>query len=258
MAGISRLHGRISIVTGAASGIGYYVAKRFAEEGSKVMLVDCNETLLESAHAELNGKFEGQVHYYCGDVSKKTCAEDVVCKTKSLFGSKSTVLVNSAGITREKRILDTTEEELKVVMDVNFSGVFYFCQAFCNELLRKDEKMGSINASIVNISSMAGKAGMFHHSNYAASKAAVIGFTKTSCIEFGKLGIRTNAVLPGFITTPMTDVMTPAYLDAAIKATPLRRLGHPEEIANVCLFLASDESSYVNGACIEVSGGMGA
>uniref|UniRef100_H2Y557 Uncharacterized protein n=1 Tax=Ciona savignyi TaxID=51511 RepID=H2Y557_CIOSA len=257
---IGRLHGKISIITGAASGIGFACAQRFLREGSKILMVDSNRSLLETAHKELNDQYTDQVKYHCGNVADRECARDVVDMPENHFGSESSVLVNAAGITRPNSILNTSENELNSVLNVNFNGLFFFCQAFSQKLVKNKQKAkaASLNASIVNISSMAGKLGMFDNANYAASKAAVIGFTKSSCIELGKHGIRTNVIQPGFIQTPMIESMTPEYKNAVLKSVPLRRLGRSDEIANVCLFLASDESSYVNGACFEVSGGMGA
>ena len=256
------LSGKISIVTGAASGIGLAICRKFAAEGSKLMMVDSNKTALHTAQQELSRKFRSNdVFTMHGDVSKVEFATEVMHAVTSSFGKSSTVLINNAGIVDTSSIVSMTDEQFKRVVEVNLTGTFFFIRSFLQQF-SIDQKIKcenkSVNASIVNISSLAGKLGMHHNANYAAAKSGVIGLTKTVCLELGKYGIRCNAVLPGFVETPMIESATSSYLKVIKQLNPTKRLGTVEEIANACLFLASNESSYVNGACLEVTGGFGA
>jgi 3-oxoacyl-[acyl-carrier protein] reductase len=172
-----------------------------------------------------------------------------VAQVKARFG-RIDVLVNNAGITKDARLQKMTLAQFDQVIDVNLRGVFHCAQAVADTMVAQG------NGVILNASSVVGVYGNFGQTNYAASKFGVIGFTKTWCRELGPKGVRVNAVAPGFITTPILASIPEKVIAEMEHRVPLRRLGKPEEIANVYAFLASDEASYINGAVIEVSGGM--
>lgn len=173
----------------------------------------------------------------------------VVAQVKTQF-SRIDVKVNNAGITKDARLLKMTLAQFDQVIDVNLRGVFHCAQAVADTMIAQGSGV------ILNASSVVGVYGNFGQTNYAASKFGVIGFTKTWSRELGPQGVRVNAVAPGFVATPILDTIPESVLQDMKARVPLKRLGKPEEIANVYAFLASDEASYINGAVIEVSGGM--
>jgi len=256
----NRLIGKISIITGAANGIGLATCKKFLAEGSKVVMIDQNKTALLEANKELSKKIsDSKILSMHGDVSETDFAQTVMNSVASYFGSSSTILINNAGIVNIASVLKMTNDQFKKVVDVNLGGTFLFTQAFLNQFnFCGKPKRKTESASIVNIASLAGKAGMHHNANYAAAKSGVIGLTKSVCVEMGKYGVRSNAILPGFVETSMIEPAESLYLETVKLLNPCKRFGTADEIANACLFLASDESSYVNGACLEVTGGLGA
>jgi 3-oxoacyl-[acyl-carrier protein] reductase len=186
---------------------------------------------------------------FVADVTKRASIDDLVARVKTQFG-RIDVLVNNAGITQDARLQKMTIEQFDKVIDVNLRGVFHCAQAVADIMVAQG---GGV---ILNASSVVGIYGNFGQTNYAATKFGVIGFTKTWSRELGPKGIRVNAVAPGFISTPMVAAMPEKVRQDLEAKVPLKRLGKPEEIANVYAFLASDEASYINGAVIEVSGGM--
>lgn len=242
-----RLAGKLAIITGSGSGIGKAICSRFSQEGASLVMIDKTEQKLTSM------KLKGENMTITGDVSSSTFTQSVFQQIEKKYGKCGDVLVNSAGITRDNMILKITEQDFDKVCDVNLKGVFLMTQGFIASL--RNPK-GLSPASIINISSIIGKSGNIGQANYAASKSGVIGFTKSVGYEVGRFGVRCNSLLPGFIETPMTDVVPPKLLERLTKQIPMKRVGQPEEIANACLFLASDESSYVNCAAIEVTGGL--
>ena len=183
------------------------------------------------------------------DVTKRATVDEVVAKVKAEFG-RIDVLVNNAGITQDARLVKMTPEQFDRVIDVNLRGVFHCAQAVADTMMAQGQGV------ILNASSVVGIYGNFGQTNYAATKFGVIGFTKTWSRELGPKGVRVNAVAPGFIATPILATIPDNVLKEMETRVPLKRLGQPEEIANVYAFLASDEASYINGAVIEVSGGM--
>ena len=183
------------------------------------------------------------------DVTQRDMVDAVVADTLAEFGAID-ILVNNAGITQDARLQKMTLEQFDRVIDVNLRGVFHCTQAVADAMVAKGSGV------ILNASSVVGIYGNFGQTNYAASKFGVIGFTKTWARELGPKGIRVNAVAPGFIATPILDTIPEKILASMKSQVPLARLGSPEEVANVYAFLASDEASYVNGAVLEVSGGM--
>ena len=244
----ARLSNKVSIITGAAQGIGQATALKFAQEGAIVIVCDVKQAGVDEVVAkcrELGATAEGFVM----DVTQRAMVDSVVAQVKAKFG-RIDVLVNNAGITQDARLQKMTLEQFDRVVDVNLRGVFHCSQAVADGM----EAQGS--GVILNASSVVGLYGNFGQTNYAATKFGVIGFTKTWSRELGPKGVRTNAVAPGFITTPMVAAMPEKVLADLGAKVALRRLGKPEEIANVYAFLASDEASYINGEVIEVSGGI--
>lgn len=243
-----RLKDKVSIITGAAQGIGLATALKFAREGATVIICDLrfdsvNQTALQCR--ELGASAEG----YAVNVTDRAQFDAIVLDVLKKFG-RIDVLVNNAGITRDARLQKMTIEQFDEVIDVNLRAVFQCSQAVANAMVEQGSGV------ILNASSVVGLYGNFGQTNYAASKFGVIGFTKTWSRELGPKGIRVNAVAPGFIETPILSTIPDKVLDQMRQDVPLRRLGKPEEIANVYAFLASDEASYINGTVIEVGGGL--
>jgi 3-oxoacyl-[acyl-carrier protein] reductase len=233
-----RLKDKICIVTGAAQGIGAATCAKFAAEGAVV--IGCDR------RADGIG---GCAETYAVDVTDRAQVDAMVAAVLARHG-RIDVLVNNAGITQDARLVKMTVEQFDAVIDVNLRGVFHCSQAVAAAMVEQGAGV------ILNASSVVGIYGNFGQTNYAASKFGVIGFTKTWSRELGPKGIRVNAVAPGFVETPILATVPDKVLQHMREQVPLHRLGKPEEIANVYAFLASDEASYINGAVIEVSGGM--
>jgi 3-oxoacyl-[acyl-carrier protein] reductase len=246
-----RLHSKVSIITGAAQGIGLATALKFVAEGANVICCDIRQEGVDAAVAQCRAvahreaTCEGMVL----DVTQRDMVDAVASRVKERFG-RIDVLVNNAGITADARLAKMTLDQFERVIDVNLRGVFHCAQAVAEYMVRQGSGV------ILNASSVVGIYGNFGQTNYAASKFGVIGFTKTWARELGPKGVRVNAVAPGFVSTPILATMPEKVLTEMKDKVPLGRLGKPEEIANVYAFLASDEASYVNGAVLEVSGGM--
>lgn len=239
-----RLRNKVALITGAAKGIGFATAKRFTEEGATVMLADLNEGAVMEAVGQLKNA-EPYVLNVTDRASIQRAVDDIIAKHQRID-----ILINNAGITQDARLVKMTEEQFDAVIDVNLKGVFNCTQLVVPHML--EAKKGAI----VNASSVVGIYGNFGQTNYSATKFGVIGFTKTWAREFGQKGIRVNAVCPGFIATEMVKAMPENILQSIEQRSWMARLGTPEEMANVYLFLASDEASYVNGVTIEASGGI--
>ena len=243
-----RLLNKVALITGAAQGIGLATALKFAAEGAIVIVCDMNPASVDAAVAQcraLGATAEG----FVADVTNRAAIDDLVTRVMAQFG-RIDVLVNNAGITQDARLQKMTIEQFDKVIDVNLRGVFHCAQAVADTMVAQGSGV------ILNASSVVGIYGNFGQTNYAATKFGVIGFTKTWSRELGPKGVRVNAVAPGFISTPMVAAMPEKVLQDLVAKVPLKRLGKPEDIANVYAFLASDEASYINGAVIEVSGGM--
>jgi len=243
-----RLQKKISLITGAAQGIGLATALKFAQEGATVIVCDVHQGAIDEAVQQCQA-LGAQAVGYVMDVTQREQVDSVVAQVKAQFGRIDT-LVNNAGITQDARLVKMTLEQFDRVIDVNLRGVFHCTQAVADIMIAQGQGV------ILNASSVVGIYGNFGQTNYAATKFGIIGFTKTWSRELGPKGVRVNAVAPGFIATPILASMPDNVLKEMEHRVPLKRLGQPEEIANVYAFLASDEASYVNGSVIEVSGGM--
>ena len=239
-----RLKDKIAIITGAAKGIGFATAKRFAEEGAKVMIADVNPDAVKAA-VDLIPSSEA----YVVNVTDRASIEAAVDQIMQRHG-RIDILINNAGITQDARLVKMTEAQFDAVIDVNLKGVFNCTQLVVPYMLEAGK------GAVVNASSVVGIYGNFGQTNYSATKFGVIGFTKTWARELGAKGVRVNAVCPGFIATEMVKAMPEKILQDIERRSWLGRLGTPEEMANVYLFLASDEASYVNGVALEASGGI--
>jgi len=245
---MKRLEGKVCIVTGAGQGIGEATALKFAREGAVVIVCDVKQAQIDAV-AEACRAVGAQADGHVMDVTNRAQVDSVVAEVIATRG-RVDVLVNNAGITQDARLQKMTLEQFDRVIDVNLRGVFHCAQAVAGHMT------GQGSGVILNASSIVGLYGNFGQTNYAASKFGVIGFTKTWARELSAKGVRVNAVCPGFITTPMLSTVPDKVLEDLAAKVPLKRLGQAEEIANVYAFLASDEASYVNGAVIEVDGGL--
>ncbi len=243
-----RLLNKVSLITGAAQGIGLATALKFAAEGAIVMVCDRSQVGVDEAVAQCRA-LGAQADGFVVDVTDRAGVDAMVAKVLAKQG-RIDVLVNNAGITQDARLQKMTIAQFDNVIDVNLRGVFHCAQAVA------DTMVAQRSGVILNASSVVGIYGNFGQTNYAATKFGVIGFTKTWSRELGPKGIRVNAVAPGFINTPMVAAMPEKVRQELEAKVPLKRLGQPEEIANVYAFLASDEASYINGEVIEVSGGI--
>jgi 3-oxoacyl-[acyl-carrier protein] reductase len=244
---MKRLQGRVCIVTGAAQGIGLATARRFLEDGAMVALCDIRRESVDAAVEALREL--GTVEGFVVDVTRRDQIDAMVSSVHARHGSID-VLVNNAGITLDARLQKMNDEQFDRVIDVNLKGTFNCSRAVADIMVQQGSGV------ILNASSVVGIYGNFGQTNYAASKFGVIGFVKTWSRELGPKGVRCNAVAPGFIETPILTTIPEKVLHQMKERVPLRRLGTPEDIANVYAFLASDDASYINGAVIEVAGGL--
>lgn len=243
------LDGKVALITGAAKGIGKAIALKFAQEGADVAFTDLviNETAQQTI-AELEA-FGHKVRGYASNAADFEQTQAVVDEIHKEFGHID-ILVNNAGITKDGLMLRMEEKQWDAVLTVNLKSAFNFIHALTPIMARQR------GGSIISMSSVVGVSGNAGQCNYSASKAGLIGLTKSIAKEMGPRGIRANAIAPGFIISDMTAAMPQEVRDAWIKTIPLRRGGTPEDVANVALFLASDMSSYVSGQVINCCGAM--
>lgn len=236
------LKGKRVVITGGARGIGHATAKRFYEEGSEICIVD----MAPLSETELDKEFTERMTYIQANLTTEEGRNAVI----EWMNGGVDVLVNNAGITRDATMAKMTEESWDMVLDINLKSVFLLSQAA--GAMMKAQKSGAI----LNASSVVAHYGNFGQCNYVASKAGLIGLTKTMAKELGKAGVRVNAVAPGFIGTPMVKAMPEKVITMMEEKVPLKRLGEPEEIASMFAFLGSDDAKYISGATMNVDGGI--
>lgn len=243
-----RLKDKVAIITGGAGGIGLAAVQKFVEEGAYVVIADYNE----KAGMQVQENFvneERPVLFIQTDTGDRGGVEALVNTTIEKYG-RIDILVNNAGTTKDAMLIKMTEQQFDDVININLKGVFNCTQCVIPYMISQG------SGKIINTSSVSGVYGNVGQTNYAASKAALIGMTKTWAKEFGRKGIHVNAVAPGFTLTPMVQKMPEEVLEKMEAAVSLRRLGKPEDIANAYLFLASNESDYITGHVLHVDGGI--
>lgn len=241
---------KTALITGSSRGIGAAIALRLAKDGFNIALNDLNVGMFENNSIADDIRALGvEAEIFCADVSKYSDCEEMVKAVKERFGTID-ALINNAGITRDGLMARMSEEQYDMVIAVNQKSVFNMMKLAGNVMIR--QKQGRI----VNLASVAGLYGNPGQINYSASKAAIIGMTKTAAKELGSRNINVNAVAPGFIKTPMTDKLTEEQRAKMLEAIAMKRYGEVEEIAGVVSFLCSEDSSYVTGQTIEISGGL--
>jgi 3-oxoacyl-[acyl-carrier protein] reductase len=238
---------KVVVVTGAARGIGKQIAYSFAKRKAKIVLLDLDPAQLEAAQKELSDITECQS--YPIDVTNSQQLTNVIDKVIDKF-SKIDILVNNAGITKDSLALRLSETDWDKVLEVNLKGAFLASKTVLKRMLKQR------SGKIINISSIIGIIGNFGQSNYAASKAGLIGLTKSLSKEVGARGINVNAVAPGYIETKMTDILPDKVKDEMLKRISLKRFGSTEDVANTVLFLSSQLADYITGQVIVVDGGM--
>ncbi|RDW18958.1 3-oxoacyl-ACP reductase FabG [Oceanobacillus chungangensis] len=243
-----RLQDKVAIITGAANGIGLEAASTFAKEGATVVIADFNEEKGLDSERELSAK-GFTCKFIQVNVAERDSVNQLVDRTVREYG-KIDILVNNAGITRDAMLSKMTLLEFQQVIDVNLTGVFHCTQAVLPSMVAQGK------GKIISTSSVSGVYGNVGQTNYAAAKAAIIGMTKTWAKELARKGINVNAVVPGFTETSMVQAVPDKVIDKMKEQIPMQRLGRPEDIANAYLFLASDESDYVNGHALHVDGGI--
>ena len=244
----NRLENKVALVTGGARGIGKAICERLAAEGAKLAIVDILLETAEETAAEFRAKGVDAAAF-AANVAKLDEAEKTVADVVAKLGSVD-ILVNNAGITRDTLIMRMNEQDWDAVIAVNLKGTFNFTKAVCRTMMKQR------SGKIINVASVVGRMGNAGQANYSASKAGVIGLTKTTAKEFATRGIQVNAVAPGYIQTDMTAAVSDAATEAFMTVIPMKRAGVAEDVANVVYFLASKDSDYVTGQVINVDGGM--
>ena len=246
---MDRFKDKIVVVTGGGRGIGQAVAAAFAREGAKVAVLSRNEQSCGQSAAAINEEYPESARSYAVDVSDheamQECGKQIVVDLGSV-----NILVNNAGITRDGLLLRMSDEDWDAVLDTNLKGAFNTLKAFQRTMMKADE------ARIINVSSVIGIIGNAGQANYAASKAGLIGFTKSMARELAPRKVTCNAIAPGFIRTDMTEMLGEKIQEEILKIVPLKDMGEVEEIANLALYLASPEARYITGQVIAIDGGM--
>lgn len=242
------LENKVVAITGSARGIGLSIAEAFGKQQAKVMVIDLSAEAVETAVQSL--KDQGyQAWGYVANVTDSAGIEAIFSQIVKEHGSFD-VLINNAGITRDNLMIRMKEEDWQLVLDINLKGSFICSQKAFKHMMK------ARSGSIINIASVIGIMGNAGQANYAASKGGMIAFTKSCAKEFASRGVRVNAVAPGFIETEMTATLPADVVEAYAKAIPLAKMGKPSDVAKLCLFLASSESSYISGQTIAVDGGL--
>lgn len=243
------LEGKTALITGASKGIGKAIAEQYAEQGANIAFTYLSSVEKgEALEKELSAKGV-KVKGYRSDASDYAAAQELITSVVEEFGSLD-ILINNAGITKDNLLLRMGEADWDAIMNINLKSCFNTVKAVSRTMMKQR------SGSIINMSSVVGVKGNAGQANYAASKAGIIGFTKSIALELGSRGIRCNAIAPGFIETEMTDALDEKTVQSWRDAIPLKRGGSPEDVANACVFLGSDMSSYVTGQTLQVDGGM--
>lgn len=243
------LKDKIALVTGGTAGIGRGIALKFAEHGAKLIIFGTNTERGAAVVEEIKQVGSNEVEFYQVNVGKTSEVDQTLKMILERYG-KLDILVNNAGITRDQLLMKMTEEDWDTVMDVNVKSCFNTCKSIVRSMLKAKK------GKIINISSVVGLTGNAGQSNYAASKAAIIGFTKALAKELASRNIHVNCIAPGYIATQMTQELTNVQKESTLAKIPLGRMGDPIDIANVALFLASELSDYITGQVFTVDGGM--
>ncbi len=243
------LEGKTALITGASKGIGKSIAEQFAEHGANIAFTYLSSVekgeALEKDLAARGVKAKG----FRSDASNYDAAQELINNVVEEFGALD-VLINNAGITKDNLLMRMSEDDWDVIQNVNLKSCFNTVKAATRTMMKQR------SGSIINMSSVVGVKGNPGQANYAASKAGIIGFTKSVALELGSRGVRANVIAPGFIETEMTDALDEKTVQSWRDAIPLKRGGAPTDVANACIFLASDMSSYITGQTIQVDGGM--
>jgi 3-oxoacyl-[acyl-carrier protein] reductase len=246
---MQRFENQVAVVTGAGRGIGHAIALRFAAEGASVAAVSRSLANAERTAAEINAATPGRARAYAVDVADHAAVQAAFAQIFADFG-KVDVLVNNAGVTRDGLAMRMSEADWDLVLDTNLKGAFNCVQGVIRPMLKQR------SGRIVNISSVAGLMGNAGQANYAASKAGLLGLTKSLAREMASRGITVNAVAPGFIATDMTDVLSDEIKTRVVATIPAGRFGEVEDIASAVVFLSAPEAKYITGQCLTVDGGM--
>lgn len=245
---MSRFNGKVAVITGGAAGIGRAAVEKFAREGAAVAIWDVNE--VQGKELELILLHEGFAAKFTKVNTSKYDEVEAAAKAVIAQFGRIDILVNNAGITRDASLQKMSAESWQQVLDVNLTGVFHCTKAVTPDMIARNSGV------IINTSSIVGLYGNYGQSNYAATKSGVIGLTKTWARELGKHNIRVNAVAPGFIATDMINTIPEKVITSMQEKVPLKRLGTPEDVANLYAFLASDEAAFISGTVISVDGGL--
>lgn len=243
------LTGKVAFITGSARGLGRAIAEKLAAEHVNIAITDINEAMAQSTAAEISAKYGVETLALKHDVSSEESTKDTVKSIINKF-SRIDILVNNAGITRDARLMMMKQEDWDLVMRINLTGAFICTKLVSKQMLRQN------SGSIVNIASVVGLIGNVGQANYSASKAGLIGLTKTTARELAERGVNVNAIAPGFIQTDMTHVLSEEVSQKLLAQIPMGLYGKSDDVANAVLFLVSDLAKYVTGQVINVDGGM--
>ncbi len=243
-----RLEGKVAIITGAARGIGFSIAEMLSEHGAISVIIDLDQEAVNSAIKQIDDLGNRAIGF-AADVTNSEEIASIFKEIHKEFG-KIDILINNAGITKDGLLMKMKESDWDAVMNVNLKGTFICTQKVCRYMMK------SRSGVIINMASVIGLIGNAGQANYAASKGGIIAFTKSSAKEFASRNIRVNAIAPGFIKTEMTDKLPQEVIDNYLAAIPLSRMGTVRDVANLCIFLASDKAGYITGQTIQVDGGL--
>ena len=243
-----RLEGKVAVITGAARGIGFSIAEMLSEHGATSVIIDIDQEAVNSAIQQIDDLGNRAIGFTV-DVTNSEEISSIFKEIHKEFG-KIDILINNAGITKDGLLMKMKESDWDAVININLKGTFICTQKVSRYMLK------SRSGVIINMASVIGLIGNAGQANYAASKGGIIAFTKSSAKEFASRNIRVNAIAPGFIKTEMTDKVPQEVIDNYLAAIPLSRMGTVKDVANLCIFLASDEAGYITGQTIQVDGGL--